>query len=324
MLILLMVLTAALLALPLAPTAVFFWRQHPRLGAPELSAGVYAPDHFARRFMEKLRAGLGPAASAVTATESFRLADGQTVRVVPESRMRATGARGSDAIYALASLVLPERTEHTKEIAAEGDVSCGAHGLYRAIYAKGALHLADHCTVLRWCHSDERVTADVGCQLYGRVSAREFLRLHAGCQFVTAMAPVIVCGDGPYSYDAAAVARTRIIDATEPGTPLIVRDVLTMAPRTIRAGSIKAYRHLAIGDGSHIGGALACSGDIYIGDNVIIEGPIMAEGTVTIGANCRIGERERPASVVARSVAVRSGTLVCGRIQGYEGAVIHQ
>lgn len=324
MLFILVILTAVLLTLPLAPTAVFFWRRHRHLGAPELSAGAYAADHFARRFMEKLHAGLGPAARAVTTAESFRLVDGETVRMVPENRSRPVGARAGDVIYALACLVLPEHTEHMKEIAAEGDISCGAHGLYRALYARGALHLANHCTVLRWCHSDERVTADAGCQLYGRVSARDVLQLRAGCQFVTAIAPVIVCGDQPYHPDAAPIAGACVAAVTGSGGPLIVREALTIPPHTVRAGSVKAYRRLEIGDGCHIGGAIACTGDIHIGNDVIIDGPVIAEGTVTIGTNCRVGERDRPASLVARSVALRSGTMVCGRIHGYEGTVIHQ
>ncbi|WP_298137072.1 hypothetical protein [Acidiferrobacter sp.] len=317
MFILLIAATTALLILPFAPTAGLFLRNREALGPSPLSEGAYAPNHFARALITKLRARADSVVQPVTVMLECRL-DGEPLLVLPPSMRRAPSDCTAKMSYALADLVLPPAMACGKEIATEGSLETGEGAQCRALYAADSLHINRNSRIVRWCHADSDLKVDAGCWILGRASANKMIKIDAPCTFVSMTAPVILLG---YAKPPTGHPATEGGGAAE-GADRVVRGPVSLAAGTVLRGSVKAYGRLCVGAHSVIEGALVCDGDILIGPGCRIGGPIVAEGDVYIAGGCEVGWPGHPASVVGEEVEISVPAAVCGAIHARRRGVI--
>ena len=116
--------TTILFMFPFAPTAGLFLRRRQALGPSPLSEGAYAPDHFARNLIAKLRARAALIAQPLITVFEYRL-DGEPLLILPASMRRVPSECATKMSYALADAVLPGALPCDKEIAAEGSLLTG-------------------------------------------------------------------------------------------------------------------------------------------------------------------------------------------------------
>lgn len=314
MLILLIAATSVVFALPFIPTAGLFLRRRDALGPPPLSEGVYAPDHFARSLIAKLRARLMLVAQPVTAVAEYRV-DGEPLLVLPASMRRVPAECASKMTYSFGDVALPASLACHKEVACEGSLRTGEDGAYRALYAADTLHLNWNSTIIRWCHADGDLEVEGNCRILGRASANKTIKIDAPCEFVSMTAPTILLGQ-------AQCGARRTLPRGAADADMVVREAVTLVPGTKRRGSIKARRLLEVGVGSVIEGALVCEGDIVIGPRCAIWGPIVAEGGIRIGEGCEIGRPEAPTSVVGEDVEITTPAVIHGALHAGRRGVI--
>jgi hypothetical protein len=309
MLPLLVLVTIVLFLLPFTPTAGLFLRRRRALGPSPLSEGAYAPDHFARNLIKKLRARVALIAQPVVTVFEYPL-DDEPLLILPASMRRAPAECATKMSYALADVVFPTALACDKEIAAEGTLLTGENASYRALYAADTLHVSRNCTIVRWCHADTHLKVDKGCRILGRASANKTIKVDAPCLFTTLTAPIILIGsakpraDGAKAEDLASVA----------GTNHVAREPVSLVAGTRLHGSVKAYKRLCVGAGSVIEGALACEGDIVIEPGCLIWGPIIAEGDVRIAGGCEVGRPGHPGSVVGEDIEIAAPAVIHGAV----------
>ncbi len=310
MLSLLIIVTATIFILPFAPTAGLFLRQRRALGPSSLSEAAYAPDHFARSLITKLRTRVALFAQPVTAVTKYQL-DDELLLLIPASVRRPPAECATKMSYAFGDIVLPASMPCQKEIACEGSMESGENGSYRALYAAATLHLNRNSTIIRWCHADAILKISGGCRITGRASANETIEIDAPCLFMSMAAPTILAGD----------AQPRVCDAVLPDPASatmtenrVVRGPISLAAGTRLRGSVKARRRLEVGADSVIDGALVCEGDIVIGTRCVVWGPIVAEGDIHIAEGCEIGCLGRPASVVGEDVEISVPAVIHGAL----------
>ncbi len=314
MLALLIAATLMVFALPFIPTAGLFLRRRDVLGPPPLSEAAYAPDHFARSLITKLRARLVLIAQPVTAVAEYRV-DGEPLLVVPASLRRAPRECANTMSYAFGDLALPGSLSCHKEVACEGSLHTGEDATYRALYAADILHLRWNSTIIRWCHADGHIEVEGNCRILGRASANKTIKIDAPCEFMSMTAPTILAG---YAQSGARGTLPRGVACVD----TVAREPITLVPGTKQRGSVKARRLLEVGVGSVIEGALVCEGDIVIGARCVIWGPIVAEGRIRMGEGCEIGSPEAPASVVAEDIEILAPAVIHGALHAGRHGII--
>lgn len=314
MLALLIAATFMVFALPFIPTAGLFLRRRDALGPPPLSEAAYAPDHFARSLIAKLRAHLMLVAQPVTAVAEYRV-DGEPLLVLPASMRQAPAGCANKMSYSFGDLALPASLACHKEVACEGSLRTGEDGTYRALYAADTLHLNWNSTIIRWCHADADLEVEGNCRILGRASANKTIKIDAPCEFASMTAPTILLGH-------AQRGARRMLPRGVADADTVAREAITLVPGTKRRGSIKARRLLEVGAGSVIEGALVCEGGIVIGPRCAIWGPIVAEGGIRIGEGCEIGRPEAPASVVGEDVEILAPAVIHGALHASRRGVV--
>ena len=317
MLVLFAAVTTILFLLPFTPTAGLFLRRRQTLGPSPLSAGAYAPDHFARNLITKLRARAALIAQPVIAVFEYRL-DDEPLLILPASMRRAPSECATKMSYALADAVLPGALACDKEIAAEGSLLTGGNARYRALYAADTLHIGGNSTVIRWCHADTHLKVDKGCRILGRASANKTIKVDAPCLFMTLTAPTILIGPAEPRMGSAKAGDL----ASASGTDHVAREPVSLAAGTRRHGSIKAHGRLCVGADSVIEGALVCEGDIVIGPGCLIWGPIVAEGDVRIAEGCEVGRPDHPGSVVGEDVEIAVPAVIHGAVHARHSGIV--
>ncbi|MHB1670600.1 MAG: bactofilin family protein, partial [Acidiferrobacter sp.] len=290
------------------------------LGPSPLSEAAYAPDHFARSLITKLRARLGLFAQPVTTVTEYRL-DDELLFLIPASVRRPPAECATKMSYAFGDIVLPASIAFQREVACEGSLESGENGSYRALYAAATLHLNRNSTIIRWCHADVTLKISGGCRITGRASANETIEVDAPCLFVSMTAPTILAGD----------AQPRMRDATLPDPvsatmteDRVVRGPVSLVAGTRLRGSVKARRRLEVGADSVIDGALVCEGEIIIGMRCVIWGPIIAEGDIHIAEGCEIGCLDRPTSVVGEDVEISVPAVIHGALHARQSGRIKE
>jgi hypothetical protein len=317
MLILFIAVTTILFMFPFAPTAGLFLRRRQALGPSPLSEGAYAPDHFARNLIAKLRARAALIAQPLITVFEYRL-DGEPLLILPASMRRVPSECATKMSYALADAVLPTALPCDKEIAAEGSLLTGGNASYRALYAADTLHIGGNSTVIRWCHADTHLKVDKGCRILGRASANKTIKVDAPCLFMTLTAPTILIGSAEPRMGGAKTGDL----ASATGTDHVAREPVSLAAGTRRHGSIKAYGQLCVGADSVIEGALVCEGDIVIGSGCLIWGPIVAEGDVRIAEGCEVGRPDDPGSVVGEDIEIVAPAVIHGAVHARHNGIV--
>ena len=253
------------------------------------------------------------------------------------------GQTSKQMVLGIGSLQLPENFFFEREVYAFGRIECGRRSSFRVILAEDEIRLADDCDVVRWAHSNTRISVGRMSRLYGRISAEEQIRLDRDTRFVRMHAPQIYFGVAsdlsgsdtfrpPLSPNPLAAPDT-LLDNTE--ERWLVGGSLDVPAGTLHAGSLVAKGDLSIAEGSciqgslsgprlqlaanvHVRGAIVADGDIHIGPGCRIAGPIVSEGKVTIAAGSCIGTLDVPTTITAHEIRIEEGVLAHGSVWARE------
>jgi hypothetical protein len=336
---------ALMLMLPMIPALLELHRKSDALPLSVVQENAGEIRHFANSFRIYIK-GLEPSIQRCVSTRTTgtgTLPDGQEYVVLgraDEPLIRALeeqDARRSLVIASGVDLVVSSEATYSRDIYAGGQFKGGESSKYRAILGEHNVHLGKASRVLRWVHAVGEFTADLGCQLYGRVSSDLLIRLYADCSFLRMNAPRIEIGhatnDGnevtqdeiTHLVAEAGVSRRVLHDGDfEVSAGQVIRnDMVIRGKLHIRSGarvcgSVKSVRDMVIEDGVSVTGSLISATRMRIGVNCAIRGPVIAERELTIASGTRCGTLEHPTTVSSPLIDVEEGVVVFGTLWARE------
>jgi len=305
--------------------------------------------HFANRFRQFLAeqfAELAQAAGKSTVARNGRLATGDRYQLVgadgrPAIAEQERAAQTVDQmVLGTAALELGQGLLYQKEVFAAGAIRTGKGNSFRALLARGDITLGEECDVLRWAHSDARMTAGRRTRLFGRVSANHELVLHGETRFGRMHAPVIRFGPeqpAPLPQPAGRTALARpdkllddaagrwlvggdlvVPEASFHRGSLVARGGMNVGANALVEGSIKCHGDLHVAAGARIEGALVCGGNMFIGAGCRVKGPLVCEKTIEIEAGAVLGSAAVETTVTAVDIRVHEGTVAYGTVWARE------
>ena len=331
--------------LPLIPALIELHRKSDAqpLNVVQQNAGEIR--HFATSFRGYIK-GLKPImrrcfADGTTATGT--LPDGEEYVVLgraDEPLMLALQQRDATHPVMLASgvdLIVPPDATFSKDIYAGGQFTGGDKNNYRAILGETDVHLGASSRVMRWVHAVGEFTADLGCNLYGRVSSDSLIRLQARCSFLRLNAPRIEIGHVTNRKDAtssnvnlpanpgSATAQRFLHDGDfEIGADqvinknIVIRGNLHIHSGARICGSVKGAKDIVLEDGVSVEGSLISARKMRIGSHCVIHGPVIAERELEIATGARCGTAEHLTTVSAPHIEVEEGVVVFGTLWARE------
>jgi cytoskeletal protein CcmA (bactofilin family) len=350
---LLVLLTGLFFMLPMLPAIVELRLK--RDAQPLVVVQQYAGDirHFAygfRNYMAELQLPLQQCvASGTTARgilpkgdEYILLGGPHTASLLPVGKQDQTCAL---VVAAGSDILLPDSLTFSKEVFAAGEFVGGKRSTYRAVLGEKGIHLQEASKVLRWAHSAGELQAEHDCDLYGRISSEQGIRLQSGCVFQRLNAPRIAFGPAGVADPGSSVAVSEIRGDTgslpEPGARtlvegdreipsgevirgnLVVRGRLHIHAGARVLGSVKSNKEMIVEAGVHVQGSLISAATMHIGRGCRIGGPVVAEHGMVIESGSECGAMGTPTTVSAPTVEVEEGVLVYGTLWArQEGRVV--
>lgn len=339
---LLLALTALVMALPLLP-AISEWRWPQDVAPLHIDTqDALDPPWLARTFVERLKETLRGGHTTLGETPIAAVAAGGGW-IFSDDELRAQSTRR--VWHVAGDRDLTPRMNFLGEVAVLGNLRTAPGGVYRALWVEQTLALAPLSTVLRWAHG-RHAHADHGCHLAGRVSADRSIRLGARCRFSLLHAPVIQFGDTGLDAFGRTAARLSALPAHIPWNAvsreiinrsvnlgndrewhgdLVCKGELTVGRDCRIDGSLKAHGGMEIAANSVIHGNLVAQGDILLHDGCIVLGSIISETAIVFGADCIVGAPQRPATVAAPHILFTPGNVAHGTVwAGESGSIIDQ
>ena len=337
----LVLLVAILLVLPLVPSLLEFRRKSDvmPLNVVQQHAGEVA--YFAQGF----RTYITPLQPEM---ERCRVSGSTASGVMPDGAEYLVFGHGADALglpldgpdgscsRLLASsttLSLPPNMVFSRDIYAKQGFIGGVHNQYRAVLSEKEAHLGSGTRVLRWIHAEEEFSADVACQLFGRISSERSIRLSGKSRFIRLNAPRIEiglpvqstnCGSRPERSAHLASQRTvhhgdLVIPAGETiHSDLVVRGRLHIGRGACINGSIKSEKDMFLDAAVVVTGSLITERKMRIGPSCLLHGPIIAERALFIAGGACCGGPGNLTTVSARRVTVEEGVVVFGTLWARE------
>ncbi len=331
--------TATMLALPIVPALHELWT---RGDAAPLPTSTH--DGNIANFSDVLRLRLAPLLAQLErcmAARELGLASAGGIQVL------LVGSEGFafhphltksvGAVICGRPAVVPQSTVVESDIYALDSVVIGTDSRVRAVLGVRDVVLQEGSAVLRWLDATN-VQLREDSSSYGRMSARESIRLVNGCTFERMRAPVILTGDAD---PAVLPVGMDVADLLDPSRPRMrgKGDFVVPAGETLKAnviasgelrldrgariaGSTKSYSDTVLEPGAQVRGSMVCARSVYIGAGCFVTGPIMAENEVVIGPGCRVGMPDVCTTVSARRVRIAEGCALHGTVWArLEGAI---
>jgi cytoskeletal protein CcmA (bactofilin family) len=240
-------------------------------------------------------------------------------------------------IVAGTDFTAPDATIFSRELYAGAPFFGGVGNTYRAILGEKTVHLGAYTRVMRWVHAVKDFSAEDGCELYGRISSDQAIRLSPDTHFLRLNAPHIELGPvspsdrrvspGP---EAFTNTQTRIVHRLlydgdyEIGEGEVVTGSIVARGRLlIRAGarvlgSAKSHHELILENGVSVEGSLISASSMRIGTNCSVHGPIIAERRMKIAAGTCCGTATQPTTVSSPRIDVESGVVMYGTVWARE------
>lgn len=260
----------------------------------------------------------------------------------PSSRQNSTWR---SVVAVGVDLALPDGLTFAKEIYATGDLTGGAQSMFRAILGEKNVHLRRASKVGRWAHAVRSFRAEQDCDLYGRISSDQEIRLQPGCVFQRLNAPLIVTeipdaaagqsASEPLCFAADAVpaalptGRTLYDNDFEIGAgELIAGNIVTRGKLHIGTGarvlgSVKSNGHMTVDSGVSVKGSLISATTMHLGPNCRIGGPVLAERGMSVESGTHCGAAHMPTTVSSPIIEIEEGVVVFGTLWARnEGRVI--
>jgi hypothetical protein len=297
--------------------------------------------HFANGFRDYIK-GLEPimqgcVAAGTSATGT--LPDGEEYVVfgrLDEPLARALAQRDAAhpvVIAAGADFIAPPHATFSRDIYAGAKFQGGEKNNYRAILGDKEVHLGASSRVMRWVHAVGEFTADLGCNLFGRISSDSLIRMHGSCSFLRLNAPRIEVGhpvdletglpdsspsnggvlprflhDGDFEVHAGQIISSNIV----------IRGRLLVRSGVRICGSVKSLDDMVLEDRVSVEGSLIGARKLSIGRHCAIRGPVVAERKLAIATGTRCGTWEHPTTVSAPCIEVEEGVVVFGTLWARE------
>jgi cytoskeletal protein CcmA (bactofilin family) len=336
----LMVLTSALLLLPLVPALTELQSKSDALPLNVIQQHTGEIRFFADGFRSYMR-GLEPALRECVSS------GGHATGAMPDGSEYLVLGRGEDALFlpfrernefqpvviaSATDLLLPSETNFSKDIYSAGSVIGGTKNRYRAILAEKDIRLGGESSVMRWVHAVGEFSADPSCRLYGRVSSDTGIRLSEGCSFLRLNAPYIAIGaqadpgqtPSPISANATTPQRLfhdgdfEILAGEVFLGNLVVRGRLRIGAGARVRGSVKSEKEMVLEPGASVEGSLISASVMQIGSDCRIHGPVIAERTAMLQRGTRCGTPQDPTTVSAPNIEVEPGVVVFGTLWARE------
>ena len=320
---LLILLTAAVLLLPMLP-ALAEWRW-PTDVVPLPIAGQDAldPPFLARSFMVQLAQAM---ASGQPRLGRSLIARAPLQGELPLTERELKWLRSRRVWFAPGDVMLPPRMSFLGEVAVEGRLCTAPDTVYRGLRAGGQLVLAEHSTVLRWAHGAE-VDVHSGCELAGRISADERINLLGPANFMLLHAPVLCFGTDPAQHDEAlpwtefAGARSAWGNSAAQARAQQVGDCGGLPAPVVwnpvaRRGTCDGP--LQVAGASHWLGDLVCQGDLTLGPRCQASGSVKVHGDLALAVGCRIAG----SLVVAGRIDLGMACVVLGSVVSEDEIVL--
>ena len=253
----------------------------------------------------------------------------------------------SQLILGQASLQLPDTMFFEKEVFAHQNINSGNWNVFRAILAKGDIHLKKECDVIRWAHSGGNFTTDGKTRLFGRVSAEGRIQLSTQTRFGRLHAPHIQFGSAIKRHAKVITPITKIHPLECPDKLLdnaagrwlvgeamhihrssfhrgsiVSQKAIAIKHQCFIIGSIKSNRSLKIEGNSRIDGALLATKNIYIGPGSFIKGPIACEKKVVIAKGSIIGSPGKPTTITAPYIMIEEGVVIHGAVWARKQGIV--
>ena len=327
--IILILTTLALYLIPLLPGLVEIFRptdtQPLRVSQEYDSNPLHFADGF-RKYVKKNFADL-----SVAQNHNGTLKDGTKFQLVGESgipTLKNTNGNGSKnssqsekhkwnrLLISTNSLGLPAGEAFETEIYSLQNVSTGERSQFRALLSDQSLNIREHCTVMRWAHSEGDMIVGAHSHMYGRATSRQSIILNEDVHFERLHAPIIMStARQNISYDTAAkehILLDHLPDVKiQSGKRWVLNGHLDFPAEHRFEGDIITGTTATIGDYALLDGSLKCNAhdDVVhhlqntgvvssnnrknialcdIGNNVTINGSVISSHDMTIGENCRI------------------------------------
>jgi len=333
----LIVLAGVMLTVPLIPA---FNEVHRKTDAQPLNviqrhAGEIR--HFAQSFFEVMKElkplldrchRSGAVVRGVLSGGSEYLVIGNS-KDIPDLVKQADAFTCSSVVAFAGDFVCPGSIKFHQEIYARRRFTGGKSNQYRAVLGDGDVSLGPASTILRWAHSDKVLTAAQHCNLYGRISAGELIRLEHGCSFLRVNAPRIEVGTpainaGPQISNGSAIDRhsRRILhdgDFEVRAGEVVHSNIVTRGTLIVRAGArvagnIKSNKGMLLEPGVIVEGSVISAEQMVIDQNCALHGPVIAERKMTIRTGTNCGDAIVPTTVSSPEIEVQEGVLIFGTL----------
>lgn len=299
----------------------------------------YFADSF-RAYLQKIETTLDDCSSSgLAATTS--MPDGSDVLVLGRGEQALTlplkerNELSPMIIAAGTDLLLPPGTAFSKDIYSRGQVIGGPKNTYRAILAEKEVYFGEGSRLLRWVHAVGEFNADADCDLLGRVSSDQAVRLGGGCNFKRLNAPYVVTGQETLAFahstkmtedDALPESMSRSLHDGDyeisPGEVfrgnLVVRGNLYIGEQAHVYGSVKGVKNVVLDGGVTVEGSLISADRLQIGVDCTIHGPVIAEHEMVIRGGTRCGSPDIPTTVSAPEIELEEGVVIFGTLWARE------
>jgi cytoskeletal protein CcmA (bactofilin family) len=330
---LLLLATFSVMLLPMLPALVEWLRPSDVQPLPIDEADALDPPYLARSFAARLAeaVAVGTGLLGNTAIVACPAAG----EALPLDAAEQSAQASHRLWHAGGDLRLPDGIAFYAEVAAAGALRTAERGVYRALWAGGALRLGDRASVLRWAHGDE-VFVGEGCHLAGRVTAERLLVLAPSADFMLLHALRVqflphgerpafaaVPGDGAaltgVRCDAPGRRAIRSGALTVPaGTAwqgdLVCHGDLVLGPRCVVGGSLKVRGRLTVGPGCSIAGNVFAEREAELGAGCTVHGVLMSEVAIALDTGCTLGVLASPITVAAPRIDIGAGVEVHGTV----------
>jgi hypothetical protein len=340
-------LTLAMFILPFVPGLREIRARRDALALPVSPDALVGIRHFANGFRAFLDREMGAALAQVRASgvyqsgwiedqgQYFVMPGGESVELYEDERLRGVVDR---FLASTDDLRIPGGLHCLRELYAGGALHAGAGTELRAALAEGDIVLDSGGRSNRWVHAGGTLTAHEACKLLGRASADHAIALDVGCVFERLHAPTVRFGPSASPVPAANVplpawqprglkprhelAAGRMLVEGDLDVPARVRvtfDLVVWGRLTIGEGahleaSAKSHQIMTLGPHVRVDGSLVGWTHVSLGEANLVTGPVIAEDRLRIGPGCVVGHADRPTTVRAGDIEVRSGSVVHGTV----------
>lgn len=250
-------------------------------------------------------------------------------------------------LVSLDSMKLPGAMSYLTELYASDSIHGGKEDIYRALLAEKDIEIEENSMLLRWMHAGKSINVKPGSVLHGRVSADQSIHLTGNCRYERLYAPTIRFGShmprhkqehelkelapediGPRV--EVAGGRWLIEDDVEiPDNSLVNSNLVVVGQLKIGRschinGSVKSRHELDVGQDTVITGSLVSNNSIHCGEHCEIAGPVISEKTIYLDSHSIIGTTEKPTTVSAEEIHIKTNTVAHGSVWARQKGTIEE